>query len=121
MAEIQQLYGTLGQIKLGPLTVKGPIKIRVSGRFIPSFTIDLSKKPTKAEKTGILNVINPKVTMLIGDVAYEFDYATRELKEADPAIFNKDTFLDTVSKLGVIPTIAIITGTALIALRILRR
>jgi hypothetical protein len=50
MAEIQQLYGTLGQIKLGPLTVKGPIKIRVSGRFIPSFTIDLSKNQQRLKK-----------------------------------------------------------------------
>jgi len=121
MAKIQQLSGSLGQIRLGPLTIPGPVKVRVSGRFIPSFTIDLSQKPTKAEKTGILNILNPKVTLLMGNMAYEFDYSTREFTPADPKIFEKDTFIDTISKLGIIPTIAIIAGTAFIVLKILRR
>lgn len=121
MAKIEQFSGSLGQIKIGPVTIPGPIKVRISGRFIPAFTIDLSKKPTKAEKTGILNVLNPKVTLLVGNTAYEFDYSTRELRPTDPKIFEKDTFIDTISKLGILPTIAIVTGTVFMTLKILRR
>ena len=121
MAKIKELSGNLGQIKLGPLTIAGPIKIRVSGKFIPAFTIDLSKPPSPSEKTGILNILNPKIQILAGGVAYEADYSTRQIREIDPAIFNKDTFIDTISKLGVIPTIAILTGAVIITLKLLRR
>lgn len=117
MAKIQEL----SQISLGPLTFAGPIKVRISGRFIPAFTIDISKKPTTAEKVGILNILNPKVQLLLGNMAYEMDYATRELKPIDPRIFEKDTLIDSIAKFGIIPSILLSALTIYGIIKLIRR
>lgn len=85
---------------------KIPVKVRVQGRFIPDFTID----PTKPSKgPSILDIIQPKVTILVGDVAYTIDY-TGKVTKADPSIFERPTTLDRLREAGVGPVIVFTLG-----------
>ena len=93
----------LGQLRIGPVRIVGPIKARISGNLIPSFTIDLTAPPEK----GILHLIRPRITLLIGGEAYEIEWGDLRLKPADPAIFERDTLLDTINKMGIFPIIAV--------------
>ena len=106
----------LGQLKFGPLVFTGPAKARISGNFIPDFTIDLSKPP----KAGILSLIKPKITLLIGNAAYELAWGERGLRDADPAVFQKDTFLDSINKIGILPILGLTVGIGIAGYLLLR-
>lgn len=95
----------LGQLQIGPLTFSGPLKARIGGRFLPSYTIDLSQIPKSG---GVLSFIKPHVDILIGNNAYRLQYGKSGIQTIDPNEFNQMTFLDTVSSMGIIPTLAII-------------
>lgn len=105
---------SLGQITIGPLEITGPIKARISGNFIPDFTIDLTAPP----KVGMLSLIKPKITFLIGNKAYEVGWGETGIKSADPAIFNTDTFMDTIQKIGIIPILLLAGGAVLIGYKL---
>ena len=93
----------LGQI--GELVnILKPQKIRVSARFIPDFTIDLT---TPSRGAGILDIIKPKITMLVAGNAYEIEWGKTSIKKADPSIFTKPTFFDTINKTGILSSIII--------------
>jgi hypothetical protein len=106
----------LGQLKLGPLTFTGPTKARISGKFIPDFTIDLSAPP----KAGILSLIKPKITFLIGNAAYELSWGEKSLRSADPAIFQKETFLDSINKIGILPIAALTIAVGVVGYLVLK-
>lgn len=100
-----------GQIKLDVLgiPIEIPVKVRVQARFIPDFTVD----PTKPVKFGSpLNVLQPKITILIGGRAYQVD-TKGNFKEVSPEIFNEPTFLDKISEIGILPTLIFGAGAAL--------
>jgi len=102
MAKVKELAlknsGELGQIQLGPLAYMGPLKVRIDGNFIPAFTIDLTK-PSKGR--GILDVIKPTVTILVGNKAYQIRWGERGVKEVDPRIFEEETWLDSLQKADI--------------------
>jgi len=105
----------LGQIKIGPIELVGPVKARITGNFLPSFTIDLAKPPP----VGILSLIQPKITFLVGNKAYEIGWAEKRIKEVNPRIFESDTWLDTIQKIGVIPVVLFIGGLIYLGYRVL--
>lgn len=98
----------LGQIKFKVLgqEFEIPVKIRVEGNFIPSFTIDPTKKSTGV---SILDIIKPRVTVLIGTTAYTFEYGGK-VRKADPRIFQQPTLLDQLAEAGILPTLVFIGG-----------
>lgn len=91
----------LGQIKIGPIEITGPVKARISAKFIPDFTVDITTPP----KVGILSLIQPKITFLLSGKAYEIGWGQSNIKSVDPKIFETDTWLDTIQKIGVIPLV----------------
>lgn len=107
----------LGQIKIGSLEITGPVKARISGNFIPDFTIDLTAPP----KVGMLSIIKPKITFLIGNVAYEVGWGEKGIKSADPSIFMTDTFMDTIQKIGIIPILLLTGGAILVGYKLLAK
>ena len=106
MAKVKELAlkdsSELGQIQLGPLAYMGPLKIRIDGNFIPAFTIDLTK-PSKGR--GILDVIKPTITFLVGNKAYQIKWGEKGVKEVDPRIFEEETLLDRLQKAEMLGTI----------------
>jgi len=106
MAKVKELVlknsGELGQIQMGPITYMGPLKVRIDGNFIPAFTIDLTK-PSKGR--GILDVIKPTVTILVGNKAYQIKWGERGIKEVDPRIFEEETWLDSLQRAEMLGTI----------------
>jgi len=68
-----------------------PVKVRITGRFIPDITFDPSKK---SPYTGVLaKIIQPKVYILIGNQAFEIDYEGN-VRSVSPDVFNQPTFFD---------------------------
>jgi hypothetical protein len=90
----------LGEIRIGPVMFEGPLKVRVSGAFIPDFTVDLTRPP----KFSILSIIRPKITFLVGTEAYEVSLEGG-LRKADPGIFDRPTWFDALNELGIISVI----------------
>ena len=105
----------LGQIKIGPVEITGPVKARISARFIPDFTVDLATPP----KVGILSLIQPKITFLLAGRAYEIGWGQKRIKNVNPKIFESDTWLDTIQKIGVIPVVLFIGGLIYLGYRVL--
>ena len=99
---LPQKKANLGQVE-EVLSFFRPTKIRVSGNFIPDFTIDL----TKPSKIGsVLDLINPTITILFGkNLAYQINYKERKIKPVSPKIFESKTFLDTLSEFGILGTL----------------
>jgi hypothetical protein len=95
----------LGQLNIGPLSFTGPLKVRIGGNFLPSYTIDLSAPSTKG---GVLSFIKPYADILIGNNAYRVQYGQSGIQSIDPNEFNSMTALDTISSMGIIPTLLII-------------
>lgn len=108
---------SLGQISIGPLEITGPVKARISGDLIPDFTIDLTTTP----KVGMLSLIKPKITFLIGNKAYEVGWGEKGIKSADPSIFMTDTFMDTIQKIGIIPILLLASGAVFIGYHFLTK
>ena len=106
MAKVKELAlkdsNELGQVQIGPVTYMGPLKVRIDGNFIPAFTIDLTK-PSKG--AGILDIIRPTVTILVGNKAYQIKWGEKGIKEVDPSIFEKKTLLDNLQQLDLPATI----------------
>jgi len=108
-------YGQIEQI----FRLFRPQKIRVSGRFIPDFTIDMTKPSTGP---GILSVIKPKVSILFpGDIAVEYEYGSNRVKAVDPRVFLQETTFDKLQKLGWVFLGFIITGAAMYIVYKIRR
>ncbi len=108
----------LEDINLGPFKIAGPTKARVSGKFIPDFTIDLSK-PSKGP--GILSLIDPKITFLIGSNAFQLQMGKGNLKQVNSDIFNQPTLFDTLNKIGIIPILFVISTIGFVVYRLIRR
>lgn len=107
-----------GQIRIGPLELPvDKLKARISGNFMPDFTIDLKVPP----KIGLLSVIKPKITLLYNNQAFEIGWGQKGIRKVDPSIFERDTFLDTIHKIGIIPTILIITGVGIITYKLITK
>ena len=116
---VQERISDLGQIKFNVLgtTIEIPIKVRVQSRFLPDFTVD----PTKPASAGSpLSLLQPKITVLIGNKAYQVD-TKGHFKEVSPEIFNEPTLLDKISELGILPTAVFLGGISLLAISIIRR
>lgn len=105
----------LGQIAIGPVSITGPVKARFTGKFLPDFTLDLTTPP----KVGILSLIQPKITFLLAGKAYEIGWGQSGIKSADPKIFESDTWLDTMQKIGVIPMALFVGGLAYLGYKVL--
>lgn len=105
----------LGQIKIGSVEITGPVKARISAKFIPDFTLDLTTSP----KIGILSLIQPKITLLLAGRAYEVGWGQTGIKSVDPKIFESDTWLDIIQKIGIIPIVLFVGGLAYLGYKIL--
>ena len=106
--------GQIGEI----VSILKPQKVRVSARFIPDFTLDLSKPSTG--KGGILDIIKPKITFLIANNAYEIQWGQTSIKKVDPSIFTKPTFFDTINKTGILSSIVIGALLGVVAAKLLK-
>lgn len=111
----KKLSSELGQITIGPVEITGPIKARISTKFLPSFTLDLTVKP----KIGLLSIMQPKITLLLAGKAYEIGWGQSGIKSVDPKIFETDTFLDTMQKIGIIPIVLFVSGLAYLGYKVL--
>lgn len=94
----------LGQLDLQALL--GPVKARVSSRFLPDFTIDLSKP---AKPSGLMAMLKPEITFLIAGNAYKLEYGSTTPKKTDVSIFQKPTLIDQLNEIGLLP-LAIFAG-----------
>jgi len=92
-----------------------PEKIRIKGRFIPPFTIDLKNKSSDS-----LSVIDPRIQMsfLGGTLAFEYRATTGELNPINPDELKTPTWFDTAGKFWVIAGILILI---IIGWKLLRR
>lgn len=101
----------LGQISIGPLTLAGTAKARISWKFLPDLTVDLNAPKTTG--FSIMDILKPNITVLLGGAAYKIDpYATdgSTLTNVDTTIFDTPTFLDKMANMGMIPIAGIIVG-----------
>jgi len=83
-----------------------PVKVRISGRFIPDITFDPTQK--RGEPGLLMRIIQPKVYIQIGPQAFEIDYQGN-VRKTDPAVFKQPTLLDEVRNLPA-ETQAILAG-----------
>lgn len=86
------------------------IKLRISSRFIPDYTFDMSKEDTLAEgakagKSALTSILKPKAIVHIPklDQTLELDVDSQTIKQADAKIFDTPTALDQLKNVGFIP------------------
>jgi len=107
MAEaVEKNLGELEQIRIGPIAITPPpMRMRIHWNILPDFTIDLTRPPG----TGLISILRPRATVLVGDAAYSLDpFAVRKITSADPAIFRTPTFFDSFMQMGIIPTVLLV-------------
>lgn len=106
----------MGQFDIKELI--GPMKARVSGNFIPDFTIDLSKPPKPG---GLMSAIKPKITFLIAGNAYTIEYGSSTPKKTDERVFQQKTTLDQLNEIGLLPLVIFTGALVFTGIKLLRR
>jgi len=94
-----------------------PVRVRVSGRFIPDVTFDPTQPSTRA--SVLMRIIQPKVYVQIGGQVIEIDYQGN-VRRASPEVFNQPTAIDQLKELPPEAQLLLVGMGALMAWKLLR-